>query len=177
MKTMTMRLFTLCLFVVSTLAYACGDNSNSIVQGPFKDSSFENGLICFQKSLDKRDVEFFQSYSTSQGEVNNKVDTFDYADAPAELMTVFFAKISGKKNVVVLLRWNVNYENDGIRYPYHYEVRLYQSNDSSGYRLNLDSDKDPYLSGYQTISNGQTINYPLDNAQKIKRYLRMKYGM
>lgn len=177
MKSAIMRLFTLCLFIVSTLTYACGDNSNAIVQGPFKDSSFENGLICFQNSSDQRDVDFFQSYSTSQGEVNKKVDTFDYADAPAELMTVLFAPIGGRKNVVVLLRWNVKYTSNGIRYPYHYEVKTYQSNDSSGYRLNLDSDKDPYLSGYQTINSGKITNYPLDNAQKIKRYLKIKYGI
>ena len=112
---MVLWLLTLCLFFIPMLTYACGDNSNAIVQGPFKDSSFENGLICFQNSPDQRDVDFFQSYSTSQGEVNKKVDTFDYADAPAELMTVFFAPIGGKENVVVLLRWNVKYKWNEIR--------------------------------------------------------------
>lgn len=177
MKSVIMRLFSICLLFISTLTYACGDNSNAIVQGPFKDGAFENGLLCFQNSSDKRDIDFFQSYSTSQGEVNKKVDTFDYADAPVELMSVFFTPISGERNVVVLLRWNVNYASGGVRYPYHYEVKTYQNKDDSGYRLNLDSDKDPYLSGYQTISNGKVTNYSLDNAQKIRQYLRVKYGV
>lgn len=147
-----------------------------LAQGPFKDSSFEDGLICFQNTPDKRHVDFFQSYSTPLGEIIKKIDTFDYADAPAELMSVFFVPIAGKRNVVVLLRWNVDHESDGVRYPYHYEVKTYQNKYSSGYKLSLDLDKDPYLTGYQTINNGKTIDYPFDNAQKIIQYLRMKYG-
>lgn len=177
MNSLIMKLFTVFLFFISTLAYACGDNTNAIVQGPFKDSSFENGLICFQHSSDKRDVEFFQSYSTSNGEVNKKIDTFDYTDAPTELMSVLFERIKGERNVVVLLRWNVNYTNNGLRYPYHYEIKTYQNSKDSGYELNLDSDKDPNLSGYQLIKNGEIIDFSLNNAQKIKQYLRVKYGL
>ncbi len=176
MTSVIMRAFLLGLLFISTLAFACGDNSNAIVQGPFKDSSFENGFICFQNTFDKKDIDFFQSYSNALGDVNKNVDTFYYSDAPVELISVFFTTITGKINVVVLLRWHVNYESDGVRYPYHYEIRTYQNQDSSGYKLNLSSDKDPNLSGYQTMNNGQTISYPLDNAQKIKRYLQVKYG-
>ncbi len=176
MNNVIMRLSLLGLFFISTLVFACGDNSNSLVQGPFKDNSFKNGLICFQNTFDKKDINFFQSYSSTLGDVNKNVDTFYYSDAPAELLTVFFTTITGKRNVVVLLRWHVNYESDGVRYPYHYEIRTYQNKDTSGYKLNLSSDTDPNLSGYQTMNNGQTISYPLDNAQKIKRYLQVKYG-
>ena len=165
------------MLLVSSLVYACGDNPNAMVQGPFKDSAFNNGVICFQSSPDKRDVDFYQSYSKSNGEYNRKVDTFNYADAPAEVLSVFFTPIAGERNVVVLLRWSVNYSTNGVLYPYHYEVKTYRPTDGTGYELYLDSDKDAALSGYQTKINGKVSNYALDNAIKIKKYLHSKYGV
>lgn len=167
----------LLLLLAATLTYACGDNPSTMVQGPFKDSAFNNGLICFQNSQDKRDVDFYQSYSKKNGEYNRKVDTFNYADAPAEVLSVFFTPIAGERYVVVLLRWSVNYSTNGILYPYHYEVKTYRHSEGSGYELYLDSDKDAALSGYQTMINGEISNYALDNAIKIKKYLYSKYGV
>lgn len=55
--------YLLRLLLASILTYSCGDNPSTMVQGPFKDSAFNNGLICFQNSKDKRNVDFYQSYS------------------------------------------------------------------------------------------------------------------
>lgn len=170
------RFFTLLLFVFSSSSFSCGDNKNALIQGPFKDNSFSNGYICFQNTPDKRGIEFHLSY-TSEADVRNEVvDTFNYSDAPVELMSVFFAPVNTKKNVIILLRWNVNYENKGTQYPYYYEIRSYQKKNNHAYELNLSSEKDTQLSGYQTKKNGKVINYPLDNAKKIKQYLLEKYG-
>lgn len=177
MKSIIIKVIALSMLLVSSLVYACGDNPNAMVQGPFKDSAFNNGVICFQNSPDKRDVDFYQSYSKSNGEYNRKVDTFNYADAPAEVLSVFFTPIAGERNVVVLLRWSVNYSTNGVLYPYHYEVKTYRPTDGTGYELYLDSDKDAALSGYQTKINGKVSNYALDNAIKIKKYLHSKYGV
>ncbi|EWG64818.1 MULTISPECIES: hypothetical protein [unclassified Enterobacter] len=176
MKGVIIKVIALSMLLVSSLVYACGDNPNAMVQGPFKDSAFNNGVICFQNSPDKRDVDFYQSYSSVNGNVNNIIDTFSYSDAPVEVSSVFFTTIAGKRNVVVLLRWNVNYFTDGVQYSYHYEVKAYNFNKDSGYELFLDSDRDPNLSGFQTKDDEKVSNYKLDNARKIKKYLHSKYG-
>ncbi|WP_345012338.1 hypothetical protein [Pseudaeromonas paramecii] len=170
-----MKLLFLLLICISSVAYACGDNPNAIIQGPFKDDSFENGYICFQHTPDKRDVEFYLSYESKDGPQNNLVDVFFYSDAPVEVMSVFFAPINTVKSVVVLLRWNVNYEMNGIEYPYYYEVKAYHKHDN-GYELKLNSSIDAQLAGYQTKRNSKIISYPLDNAKKIKQYLTENYG-
>lgn len=177
MKNVIIKFLVLGMLLVSSLAYSCGDNPNAMVQGPFRDSSFNNGLVCFQNSPDKRGIDFYQSYEKSNGKYNRKVDTFNYADAPAEVLSVFFTPVAGKRNVVVLLRWRVNYSTNGVMYPYHYEVKTYHPIDGTGYELYLDSDKDAALSGYQTKKNGKVSDYALDNAIKINRYLHSKYGM
>lgn len=177
MKIVITKFVVFIIFLLPQLSYACGNNLNAMVQGPFKDSAFNNGYICFQNSPDKRDIDFYQSYSTANGEYNNKIDTFEYSDAPPEVMSVFFTSIKGKRNVVVLLRWNVNYSTNGIQYPYFYGIKIYQVHYSFGYKLFLDSDKDEQLSGFATYKNGQTFSFPLDNATKIKKYLSGKYGV
>lgn len=176
MKGIIIKVISLSMLLVSSLVYACGDNPNAIVQGPFKDSVFNNGVICFQNSPDKKDIYFYQSYSSASGDINKIIDTFIYSDAPAEVFSVFFTTIAGKRNVVVLLRWNVNYFTDGVQYPYYYEVKVYTATKDSGYELFLDSDRDPNLSGFQTKHNKKESNYKLDSASKIKEYLRNKYG-
>ncbi|HAZ3610160.1 TPA: hypothetical protein J1062_005059, partial [Escherichia coli] len=104
------------------------------------------------------------------------IDAFIYSDAPAEVFSVFFTTIAGKRNVVVLLRWNVNYFTNGVQCPYYYEVKVYNATKDSGYELFLDSDRDPNLSVFQTKHNKKESNYKLYSASKIKEYLRAKYG-
>ncbi|MGY3901888.1 hypothetical protein ACW5XF_05380 [Aeromonas lusitana] len=163
------------VFLSSPLAYACGDNANSLVQGPFKDSNFNNGTICFQKTSDERDIEFHLEYDSPSGVKNILVDTFYYSDAPVELMSVFFVSVNKERNVAVLLRWNVEYISNGVKYPYFYEIKTYNKVNNDGYQLNLNSDDDSALSGYQIIKDGVKYDFPLDNANKIKRYIMDKY--
>ena len=162
-------------FIFASLrCLACGDNENLIVQGPFNDSEFKNGYICFQHSSDKRDIAFYLSYKSKGVEHNEVMDTYEYSDGPVELMSVFFAPVHQKRNLVVLLRWHVNYENNGIRYLYFYEIKTYQKR-KNGYELNLKSDSDSKLSGYQTQKKGKVTDYPLNNAERIKNYLINTY--
>lgn len=163
-------------FLFSSYSHACGDNANAIIQGPFEDRAFNDGYICFQRSPDGRDILFYLSHSVGNSEGNFLIDTFHYSDAPVELMSVFFTPVSGERNVTVLLRWKIEYENDGVQYPYYYEVRAYRSSSEVGYRLNLDSKKDPNLSGYQKIQGKNIVNYPLNNSGRIREYLLTKYG-
>ena len=167
-------MIALLLIFTSLRSLACGDNDDLIVQGPFKDSEFQDGYVCFQHSSDKRDIYFYLSYKLKGAEHNEVMDTYEYSDAPVELMSVFFAPVYDKRNLVVLLRWNVNYESDGVRYLYFYEVKTYKKG-TNGYELNIGSDKDPKLVGYQTQENGKIKEYPLNNAKKIKSYLINKY--
>ena len=176
MPNYTLKFFALIIFIFPSLSYSCGDNPNAIIQGPFEDNSFRNGYICFQNTSDKREIEFHHSYTTNDGVRDYVADTFSYSDAPAELMSVFFASVGKRRNVIVLLRWNVNYENKGIQYPYYYEIKSYQNNDGRGYELNLSSEKDTQLSGYQIKKDGKVVNYRLDSAKKIKQYLIEKYS-
>ena len=169
------KLLILLFLSFSSLSYACGDNPNAIIQGPFKDDSFQNGSICFQITPDKRDINFFLNY-TEGGEIHNVlVDTFYYSDAPVELMSVFFAPVNTKRHVVVLLRWNVNYLNNDLEYQYYYEVKAYEKVKGKGYVNNLNANIDSTLSGYQVKRNGKVARYLLDDADKIKKYLKEKY--
>ncbi|WP_145504152.1 hypothetical protein [Yersinia vastinensis] len=163
----------LCFF--SLQVFACGDNPNAIVQGPFADHSLNGGMICFQNTDDKRNVEFYVSYQENNNEHNKLIDTFYYSDAPVELMSVFFAQVNDERNVVVLLRWHVNYLTKGISYPYYYEVRTYKKQSDSIYAVNLTSDKDPNLAGYESVNNGKVTDYPLSNASEIRKYLKAKH--
>lgn len=56
-------------------------------------------------------------------------------------MTIFFMQINGYRNVAVLLRWHVNYEGNGVEYPYYYEVKSYKHDEGRGYIKNLDGKK------------------------------------
>ncbi|MDI3432579.1 hypothetical protein QLG02_19735 [Aeromonas sp. V90_14] len=176
MTSISSRLFIILMFLFSTYAHACGNNNNAIVQGPFRDISFNEGYICFQSTSDKNDIEFYLEYESPKGTQNVLIDTFYHSDAPVELMSVFFAPVNKERNVVILLRWNVNYESDGIEYPYFYEIKIYRKSKEGKYELNLSSETDDALSGYQIIKNGKKQNYSLDNAQKIKNYLMDNYG-
>lgn len=109
------------------------------------------------------------------GVYNALVDTYYYSDAPVELMSVFFAPVKGEKNVVVLLRWNVNYEEKGVKYPYYYEIKTYYKNKEDLYKLNLYQDNEPEFAGYQSVKNGRTMHYHLNNAEKIKSFLKENY--
>lgn len=169
------KLFLSLCILHAGFIYACGDNSNTLVQGPFRDSAFDNGYICFQKTSDNRDIEFFLQYMTKQGVYNALVDTYYYSDAPVELMSVFFAPVKDERNVIVLIRWNVNYEEKGIKYPYYYEIKTYNKNKEGLYKLNVYQDNESEFTGYQSIKNGKVIQYPLNNAEKIKAFLKEKY--
>lgn len=176
MRNYIARVFILLMLTFSASVYACGDNPNAVIQGPFKDKSFTDGVICFQNTSDKRDIEFYLSFGKDNKEYNSKIDTFYYSDAPVELMSVFFTPVNDVMNVVVLLRWHVNYENNGVEYPYYYEVKTYDAIKGKGYVKNLDGEKDPELSGYQTKRNGKITSFRLDDSAKIKQFLHKKYG-
>ncbi|WFC89995.1 hypothetical protein [Enterobacter roggenkampii] len=90
MRNYIARVFILLMLTFSASVYACGDNPNAVIQGPFKDKSFTDGVICFQNTSDKRDIEFYLSFGKDNKEYNSKIDTFYYSDAPVELMSVFF---------------------------------------------------------------------------------------
>ncbi|EBO4432487.1 hypothetical protein DMR46_14145 [Salmonella enterica] len=82
----------LVLLFFLNMIYACGDNPNALVQGPFEDNSFTNGVICFQYAPDKRDI-YFHLGRINDGELyNSKVDIFYYSDAPVKLMTISLCK-------------------------------------------------------------------------------------
>lgn len=173
------KIFAICFFMMSLslpiVALGCGDNPNAMVQGPFKDVMFENGAICFQNTDDKRNIEFYLSYS-SKGKIKNiLVDTFFYSDAPVELMSVFFNDIKKERSVVVLLRWHVNYFYEGVNYLNYYEIKTYRLNENDGYVIDLNKDIVPQFSGYQIIKDGEVIDYELDNAKKIKSFLKHEY--
>ncbi|EJS0563766.1 hypothetical protein NXE71_003248 [Escherichia coli] len=76
MKGIIIKAISLSMLLVSSLVYACGDNPNAIVQGPFKDSVFNNGVICFQNSPDKKDIYFYQTYLSAGGNINKIIDIF-----------------------------------------------------------------------------------------------------
>lgn len=157
------------------IASGCGNNPNAIIQGPFKDTIFKNRAICFQNTDDGRNIEFYLSYS-SKGSVNNiLVDTFYYSDAPAELMSVFFYDIKKERNVVVLLRWHVDYFYEGVNYLNYYEIKTYRVMGSDGYVVNLTKDIEPQFAGYQVIKDGKVVDYELDNVKKIKAFLQKNY--
>ncbi len=61
MRNCIARIFILLMLAFSASIYACGDNPNAVIQGPFKDKSFIDGVICFQNTSDKRDVDFYLS--------------------------------------------------------------------------------------------------------------------
>ena len=90
---------------------------------------------------------------------------------------VSYITLKSIPSITLMPRWNVNYEGNGVEYPYYYEVKSYKHDEGRGYIKNLDGEKDPQLSGYQIKSNGNIQNFPLDNAEKIKKFLRVKYGV
>jgi len=175
-KRCVLMFFSLLLLTFSTAIYACGDNPNAIIHGPFKDKSFFDGRVCFQNTPDKRNIDFYLSFNKNGEKYSSKVDTFFYSDAPVELMSVFFTPVNGVRNIVVLLRWHVNYKNNDTEYSYYYEVKTYKAIKGEGYVKNLDGDKEPELSGYQTKNNGKITKFLLDDAAKIKKFLHDKYG-
>lgn len=161
------------LILLSKSLFACGDNQNAIIHGPFKTKLFDEGTICFQRTIDKRNIDFILNKPINDKLSDIVIERYSYSDGPVEILSVFYAPVKNESNIFVILRWTVNY---GVSptYKYYYEVRAYER---SGEKLIVNKllRTDQKLSGYQMISSGFVSRYELDSAAKVREYIKQNY--
>ncbi|MEQ2026269.1 hypothetical protein ABLB84_10895 [Xenorhabdus szentirmaii] len=164
--------FVVLFLMFSTSVIACGDNENAIIQGPFKINDFHKSDICFQSTIDKRGIDFFLSFDSDGIQINKKIDEYHYSDGPVKFMSIFFHPVRGKTHTFIILRWEVNYDDEPL-YQYYYEIYAYEKDKDSLVKSKIT--EDPMFSGYQIIESGVKRRYALDNAQKVKSYIDKNY--
>ena len=165
------------IMIYSDSATASVDANNSLMQSPFKNQLTGQGNMRFEWSKDGRNILFFADEQVNGKEVSKLVDTYEYADGPVELLSVFFKTIHKQPTLLVLLRWKVDYQQGKNEYEYYYETKAYHKC-AVGYQLDTNLGNDPKLSGYKFKQHNLTASassFQLDNIDKIKSYLDSHY--
>jgi len=155
-----------CFLLISFVSIA---QSNEIVQGPFNID--EGKSIYFKKERNENYP--LGLYFDLNGQ-SRKIDTYETDGAPPNVDTVFFEKIKGVKNVIVLVSWHQQHSAEKIN-GYSYQVYGYKYN---GTQLitNEDIVNDSALNGLDGEFNGEEVFFKYKDAASIKKYLRSKYG-
>jgi len=163
MKKIITFLFSLLVSFVSIA------HSNDVVQGPFKIDEGKN--VYFKKESNENYP--LSLYFDVNGQ-SCKIDTYETDGALPNIDTVFFEKIKGIKNVIVLVSWHQQHVAENIN-GYSYQVYGYKYKDSQ-LSINDEIVKDPRLNGLDGEFNGENSSFKYKDAASIRKYLRAKYG-
>lgn len=90
------KYISILLILFSVNLFACGNNQNAMIQGPFKIELFEGGNICFQRTDDERNIDFILNHSIDGTLTDSLIERYNYSDGPVELLSVFFLPVKGK---------------------------------------------------------------------------------
>ncbi|POR70880.1 hypothetical protein [Pseudomonas syringae] len=152
----------------SEIKYVEGD----LVQGPFKTDVIEGGELSIIKT---NDMEFPVSLvlNITKGGVRSDrvlVDKYDVAGPDPKIESLFFYPIKGKKNVFVLVSWELTSRGIGT-YGTLYQVHAYEKNKNNELIQNKIITLDNHLSGIEGYQEGEEQHFSYKDAASIKRYV------
>lgn len=151
------------------LSIACFSSSaNEVIQGPFEFSP--GNFVSVEKGNSTSDV------LDLIVKINNKIskiDSYEQNGSPPSIETIFFKKIRGEKNIIVLVSWELLHRAERINANL-YQVYGYTYKDGL-IKPNLLITEDPNLSGFDGEVNGDENVFEFKTASLIRVYLENKF--
>lgn len=154
----------LSLLLCSTLSHS----QNGLVQGPFKIDSDKSIYIKSESDVNYPLSLYFESNGVSQ-----KVDSYEVDGDNPHVETVFFEKIDGVKNVIVLMSWHQLHSAEKIS-GNSYRVYGYKYI-GDGLVINSRIKNDQNLNGMDGDFGSTFLKFKYKDAASIKQYIRGGY--
>lgn len=148
-----------------------------VIQGPFKTDVVSGGELSFLQTTSE---EFPVSLVLDVVGVDNKknrslVDKYDVAGSDPKIESIFFYPVKGKKNVLVLVSWEITSRGIGT-YGTLYQVYGYENSADNKLVVNQLVRFDRNLSGMEGYQEGEEQHFSYVNAGLIKAYLKKING-
>ena len=148
-----------------------------VIQGPFKTDVVSRGELSFLQTTNE---EFPVSLVLDVVGVDNKknrslVDKYDVAGSDPKIESIFFYPVKGKKNVLVLVSWEITSRGIGT-YGTLYQVYGYEKSADNKLVVNKRIRFDKNLSGIEGYQEGEEQHFPYVNAGLIKSYIKKING-
>lgn len=144
-----------------------------VIQGPFKTNVVDNGELSF---LDTGDAEFpisliLETAEADKSKAKSLVDKYDVAGSDPKIESLFFYPVQGKKNVLVLVSWELTSRGIGT-YGTLYQVYGYEKGSKNQLVTNKLIRFDKHLSGIDGYQEGEEEHFVYKDAASIKSYIR-----
>ncbi|QXZ14547.1 hypothetical protein KVQ82_01030 [Pseudomonas sp. AO-1] len=148
-----------------------------VIQGPFKTNVVKGGELSF---LQTGSAEFpvalvLDVVDTDDKKNRSLVDKYDVAGSDPKIESIFFYPIKGKKNVLVLVSWEITSRGIGT-YGTLYQVYGYEKSLGNKLVVNNLVRFDKNLSGMEGYQEGEEQHFPYVNAGLIKTYIDKVIG-
>jgi hypothetical protein len=172
-----LRIFAFVFLFVLTGSVVAQDDGKylqgKVIQGPYKTTVVEGGDLSF---LETGDAEFPVSLvldvmSSDGSSVRALVDKYDVAGSAPKIESIFFYPVKGKKNVLVLISWELTSRGVGT-YGTLYQVYGYGLGAKSDLVTNKLIRFDKHLSGIDGYQEGEEQKFAYKDAVSIKAYIK-----
>jgi len=137
----------------------------------FKSKIYDNGIISFEPSSDKNNPIDFNLYKKeANGNCNKiKIDSYPVEGSKPKIETVFYKKIRGQQNIVVLVSWELNNRAAGT-YGTLYQVYAYA--DIKGLLTeNEEVSNNKIMSGIEGYADGASSSFSGKDAAHVRLLL------
>jgi hypothetical protein len=169
---------TLLIFLISLtgLQFAQGGEEyleGKVIQGPFRTTVVDDGELSV---LETGDTDFPVSLVLDVKRVDgvrvrSLVDKYDVAGSEPKIESLFFYPIRGKKNVIVLVSWELTSRGVGT-YGTLYQVYAYERGSTNKLVANKFIRCGDQLSGIDGYHEGEQVSFLYKNSASIKECIK-----
>ncbi|WP_246226514.1 hypothetical protein [Pseudomonas atagonensis] len=166
-------MFVVVFFLVSSSSAQDVDYlQGEVIQGPYKTNLIKGGELSFLKvkSAEYPISLVLDVVGSNNGEGRSLVDKYDVAGSDPKIESIFFYPVRGKKNVIVLVSWEITSRGIGT-YGTLYQIYGYEETAEDKLAVNKLVRFDKNLSGMEGYQEGEEQHFPYINAGLIKGYL------
>jgi len=148
-----------------------------VIQGPFKTDVVSGGELSFLQTTSEEFPVSLVLDVVGVDNIKNRslVDKYDVAGSDPKIESIFFYPVKGKKNVLVLVSWEITSRGIGT-YGTLYQVYGYEKGADNKLVVNQLVRFDRNLSGMEGYQEGEEQHFSYVNAGLIKAYLKKING-
>jgi len=147
-----------------------------VIQGPFRTDVIKGGELSFlQTRSEEFPVSLVLDVEVDGAKNRSLVDKYDVAGSDPKIESIFFYPVKGKKNVLVLVSWEITSRGIGT-YGTLYQVYGYEKTTDNKLVVNKLVRFDRNLSGMEGYQEGEEQHFSYVNAGLIKAYLKKING-
>ncbi|HWH86542.1 MAG TPA: hypothetical protein VNV36_07180 [Pseudomonas sp.] len=147
-----------------------------VIQGPFKTDVIKGGELSFlQTRSEEFPVSLVLDVEVDGAKNRSLVDKYDVAGSDPKIESIFFYPVKGKKNVLVLVSWEITSRGIGT-YGTLYQVYGYEKSTDNKLVVNKLVRFDRNLSGMEGYQEGEEQHFSYVNAGLIKAYFKKING-